>query len=418
MKNREATVYGSAFDQIDLYQDLQHALVTRTSNGTPASMDYRNQTPGSHHGLSYRLCHGAGPAQKKMSDVVKKANAFASIVSFDQEMGGGADFACHNTAHGHPPGRGSWEMNSYVHQLDDMLKTAKNEKRTLSFMQEQVSEPTIPYIAIYWSRQFWQLASQGADASNIPDLNIINVGIFSYMFHEYALSMGAAQYQGQGSIAREPYELRALVIMSCVARGLMPAPFGNDVNDPTADVWHARVKEANIAANRAWAAWAFGILASASSAPSPLMKGPMLETYEIIQEGQRRNLSLPAVQIGTWVVVANEKGWQGVKGKTEAGQTIDTSSPSPPSPPPSPPLHATIATMLLNPTWEVVSIEITLEWMLMDGASNIELRNGTNRSAVIKMWPAFTKMVMVQLPSLGSAMLLVHNVTLCGMRPC
>ena len=48
MKNREATVYGSAFDQIDLYQDLQHALVTRTSNGTPASMDYRNQTPGSH----------------------------------------------------------------------------------------------------------------------------------------------------------------------------------------------------------------------------------------------------------------------------------------------------------------------------------------------------------------------------------
>ena len=405
VKEREATEYGSAFNQVDLFKRLQqqHAFVT-TSSGSPASMDYRNQTRASHHGLSFRLCHGADQAQKTMSDVVKRANAFASIVSFDQEMGGGADFSCHDESHGHPPGRGSWEMNAYVDQLDQMLKSAKNDNRTLSIMQEQVSEPTIPVVSIYWSRQFWQLASQGADASNIPGLNILNVGIFSYMFHEFALSMGAAQYQGQGSIAREPFELRSLVIMSCVARGLMPAPFGNDVFDPTFDTWHARVYEANVAANKAWAAWAFGILASAPSAPSPLVKGPMLETYEFVQEDQRRNISLPAVQVGTWVVQREL-----VMGRQSATQETGQTRPS---------QQATIATMLLNPTWDVVSVEVTLEWRLMEGgASNIELHNGMNRS-VIKTWPALTKTVVVQLPSLGSAMLLVHNVSICGMLPC
>jgi hypothetical protein len=130
----------------------------------------------------------------------------------------------------------------------------------------------------------------------------------------------------------------------------------------------------------------------------------MLETYEFVQEDQRRNISLPAVQVGTWVVQREL-----VMGRQSATQETGQTRPS---------QQATIATMLLNPTWDVVSVEVTLEWRLMEGgASNIELHNGTNRS-VIKTWPALTKTVVVQLPSLGSAMLLVHNVSICGMLPC
>ena len=43
---------------------------------------------------------------------VRNTSITAPMVSFDQEMGGAANFPCYNTSHGHPPGRGNWEWKA------------------------------------------------------------------------------------------------------------------------------------------------------------------------------------------------------------------------------------------------------------------------------------------------------------------
>ena len=69
------------------------------ADGDYATMSFpANATDGSHHGESYRLCHSAPVADQIMRDTVAEALEYSPIVSFDQEMGGAANFPGYNTS--------------------------------------------------------------------------------------------------------------------------------------------------------------------------------------------------------------------------------------------------------------------------------------------------------------------------------
>ena len=411
MRRRQRTRYGPAFDQTTLWEAMQPGLVVR-SDGQYAMMRFPpNATSGSHHGDSYRLCHTAPTAASSMEATFDEALGYAPMVSFDQEMGGAADFACFNTSHGHAPGRGHHEWDGYRDTLAAIRTRALSRGREVALMQEQASELGMPYLGAYWTRQFWQVASQGADmagtaAMNPNAIDAVNVGAFAYMYHEHALGLAAAQFQGQGELAQpggggEPYQLRALVIMSAVSRGLMPAPFAHDVNDTrsaTRDEWHVRVASANAAANRAWAAWAPDVLAVGVAVMPPRVDGPVLRTHEAIRDAggvvQPRELVLSAVQFGSFLVPGQQ------------------ASPMP---------HVTVATVLLNPLWSNASLAVHLPWRRPpEGSMPIELRCGADRK-LLRTWPGGGRAPLeltIVLGPLEAAVLLVPNVTLCGPRPC
>lgn len=410
MRYRNATKYGPAFDHSGDWANISDGLVVNP-DGSLAHMTFApNASSGSHHGDSFRLCHAAPAAVRRMGDTVDEALGYAPLVSFDQEMGGGAGpFPCYSTSHGHPPGRGNWEWASYRDNLKAIRARALAAGREVALMQEQVCELTIPYLAASWSRQFWQLGSQGGgmEGPGSSALDAVNVGAFSYMYHEHALALAAAQFQGQGELYKqgqdgEPYELRSLVIMSGVARGLMPAPFANDVNDtrsPTRDEWHTRIAAANAAANSVWAAWPDVLTFAAAVAP-PLVDGPTVATHEVVaaQGGNtsHRPLVLPATQVGSYLLRPAPT--------TGGGATAAAT--------------ATVATVLLNSLWSVASLAVQLPWAQLAAAQPIELRNGTTRE-LLGSWPAGQRSVQLRLGPLGSAVLLVPNATLCtGERPC
>ena len=189
--------------------------MVRSDGRTYASMLFPNtSTSGAHHGHSYRLCHAAPVANQTISRYFDQALNYAPMVSFDQEMGGAANFPCYNTSHGHPPGRGNWEWKGYKATLQSIQRRALQTGREVALMQEQCSELAMPYLGAMWTRQFWQIASQGAGMQGPPSVNpnaidAINVGVFSYLYHEYGLGMAAAQSRARGSMeAIEPFQLR------------------------------------------------------------------------------------------------------------------------------------------------------------------------------------------------------------------
>ena len=398
IRARNATRYGLPFDNSPAWEDVKDGLVVRSDGRTYASMLFPNtSTSGAHHGHSYRLCHAAPVANQTISRYFDQALNYAPMVSFDQEMGGAANFPCYNTSHGHPPGRGNWEWKGYKATLQSIQRRALQTGREVVLMQEQCSELAMPYLGAMWTRQFWQIASQGAGMQGPPSVNpnaidAINVGVFSYLYHEYGLGMAAAQFQGQGVQGKpnvEPFQLRTLVIMSIVARGLMPAPFANDVNGSSPrDEWHQRVAAANAAANRAWTTWAPDVLAVGAAVMPPHVEQPVLYTYEVVEDTDggesRRNLTLPAVQLGSFLLP-----------------------------------EATVATVMLNAMWARSKVTVRLPWRRLSvGVRHIELRNGTNRTQMLHSWAIDETEVTFFLEPLASAMLLVPNVTLCGARPC
>ena len=244
------------------------------------------------------------------------------------------------------------------------------------------------YLGATWTRQFWQVASQGAYFDAVG-LDAVNVGTFAYLYHEFSLGLAAAQFQGQGEQSQpdgsgEPYELRSHVIMSAVARGLMPTPFANDVNRSDYDEWHARVAESNAAANKVWAAWPEFLVFGTTVAP-PRVRGPVLETYEMLDATTRRNLSLPAVLVGSFRHSA----------KSASGA-------------------ATVSTLILNARYEAVEISVELPW----DASRITWRDGATRD-VVGAWPAGARGAKYSLPPLGAVVIEAAGVALCDAgRPC
>ena len=91
----------------------------------------------------------------------------------DQVLGGGTS-ECYNFGHGHPPGRGIWQIESLKKIYDETRKDAKKISKDFALSQEWISEPFIQYLDIYHCRNY-----------DKPQGGLESIPLFSYLYHKY-----------------------------------------------------------------------------------------------------------------------------------------------------------------------------------------------------------------------------------------
>ena len=236
---RQAGACGPGFDDSAQIESRKDLLVAQP-DGQPFAFDnYANTNQnGSWRGLSFRLCHGSPAANEVMKNLfLQAARLGVSLVSFDQEIGGGQPEPCYLPSHPHSPGYGNWMWIGFRDTCARILQEGKPIQPELGLLLENVSELAIPYMSTYWSRQFGEL-DHGASAAR-------GVALFSYLYHEHVTCIGAACAQGQGQRGTRPSAgLRCFILANNLTRGLIPGPFMWDVPLDPGDSWHTEVAAA------------------------------------------------------------------------------------------------------------------------------------------------------------------------------
>lgn len=245
---RRATNDGPEFDDSADFA-AREELVVHDADGKPFLVDAYDSPGGGQgwRGLSATLCHGSAAASQTLLETfLGIAGLGVSLISFDQEIGGGQHAPCYDPRHGHPPGYGSWMWTSFRDLCSRILAEGKPIQPELGLLLENVSELAIPYMATYWSRQFSEVDYGLAGART--------VGVFAYPYHDYITMIGAALVQGQGAMGTRPDALlRCRVLANCLTRGLLPGPFLHDVPLDPADDWHRQVTAAYLSYCRPYA---------------------------------------------------------------------------------------------------------------------------------------------------------------------
>lgn len=279
---RPKTSNGPAFDDSAQFEQ-QKAMTVHRADGTPWMVDntHKDGTHGDWRGLSAKLCHGSADAQKVMLDIFMKAVELGTpLVSFDQEIGGGQSEPCYATDHGHPPGYGSWMWRDFRNLCQKIISKGQETNPEVGLFVENCGEMIIPVMATYWSRQFGVLdhGSKGEGP----------VGLFSYLYHEYVTSIGAAMVQGQGPQgARVSPGLRCQALANNVTRGLIPSPFAHQVRLEHKDKWSDQVSQAYFAFCKPFASF-----------PEYLLLGETLHPPELVCE-EREEWFIPRCKKGS-----------------------------------------------------------------------------------------------------------------------
>ena len=247
---RHRTFFGPAFDDSGQFE-RQKAMVTHNADGTPWLIDKTHKTAsfGRWRGLSAKLCYGSADAHQVMFDIfLRAAEIGASLISFDQEIGGGQSVPCYAVNHGHPPGYGAWMWNDFQKLCKDIRSKGSKINPEIGLLVENCGEMIIQVMATYWSRQFGVL-DHGSSGEG-------PIGLFSYLYHEYVTAIGAAMVQGQGPKgAMGSPGLRCQALAHNVTRGLIPCPFARHVPLKAKDNWTKEVSAAYFAYCRAFAAF-------------------------------------------------------------------------------------------------------------------------------------------------------------------
>eukprot|EP00040_Diaphanoeca_grandis_P006218 m.36461 g.36461 ORF g.36461 m.36461 type:complete len:799 (-) comp17363_c0_seq1:42-2438(-) len=293
---RHETSNGPNFDDSDELPSRNNMLIKAPPNGsTTWTDDFYNNGSQTWRGLSVSLCHGDDNATQTIADIVTQANKIgATVVSFDQEIGGGQSAPCYDHDHDHLPGYGSYMWEGMRRTMTLARASAQADGRTLGLSMEQTSELTIPFASTYWSRQFGVI--------DYPLFNAQGIGLFSYLYHEYVTATGAAVVQGQGVMGTLPdYLLRTTAMATTLTRGLIMVPFDHDVNS-NYDQWHRNVSLAYTSYASAPKYFKEWLVFGKSEAP-PVIFCRTLESW--FYRGSkaahvRHNISLPAVIVGSF----------------------------------------------------------------------------------------------------------------------
>ncbi len=236
---RARTSNGPAFDDTADFE-RRKAMTVQRADGTPWLLDAYDKagSSGDWRGVSAKLCHGSAEARAAMLAIFLKTAALGTpLISFDQEIGGGQSVPCYASGHGHPPGYGAWMWTGFRNVCEAIREQARGSEPEIGLLVENCGEMTIPVMATYWSRQFGVI-DPGSSGEG-------PVGLFSYLYHEYVTAMGAAVVQGQGPQgAHVSAGLRCQALANNLARGLIPCPFGNDVQLDTGDVRKEQIARA------------------------------------------------------------------------------------------------------------------------------------------------------------------------------
>lgn len=259
---RRRTYNGPAFDDTAAFK-RREGMVIHRADGSPFLVDHYDRVgrSGDWRGLSAKLCHGSREARRTMRDVfLNVARLGVSLVSFDQEIGGGQLVPCYSKDHGHPPGYGTWMWADFRDLCAEILRRGKPIQPELGLFMENVSEQAIPYMATYWSRQFGEVDHGAVGARG--------VGLFSYLYHEYTTAIGAACVQGQGVTGTRPSpQLRRQVLANNLVRGLIPGPFLRSVPLTPTSKWQKEIAPAFFSYCRPYAHFPEYLLLGATRRP-------------------------------------------------------------------------------------------------------------------------------------------------------
>ena len=247
---RPLTNFGPAFDDTHQFE-RQKAMVIHNADGTPWLVDNTHLAGHSAkwRGVSAKLCHGSAEARKVMFDIfLRTAEMGATLISFDQETGGGQSVPCYAVNHGHPPGYGAWMWSDFQELCKDIRAEGSKINPEIGLLVENCGEMIIQVMATYWSRQFGVL-DHGSSGEG-------PIGLFSYLYHEYVTAIGAAMVQGQGPRnAKISPGLRCQALAHNVTRGLIPCPKASQVPLKAKDNWTKEVSAAYFAYCRIFASF-------------------------------------------------------------------------------------------------------------------------------------------------------------------
>ena len=235
---RNVTSGGPAFDDsAELQEPSKAAMVVKmahASNGSTIwSDDQYSVTTAKQiwRGLSVELCHGHNGSQATLAAIFDQVRELGvSIASMDQEIGGQQAAPCYDPEHNHGPGFGTYIWTGYRDIVAKVQTDSAAAGTQLGLSSEQTSELAIPWMGTYWSRQFaivdYPNQCTGKTGACIEP-GFEGVGLFSYIYHEYATAMAAALVQGQGG--KGPTRRGALfqvkAMADSLAMGLAMAPF-------------------------------------------------------------------------------------------------------------------------------------------------------------------------------------------------
>ncbi len=331
---RQKTGSGPAFDDTADFE-RRRGMVVHNPDGTPWTQDYyqRLTSHGSWRGLSATLCHGSAAARDTMRRIfLDVARLGTSLVSFDQEIGGGQRAPCYARSHGHPPGHGRWMWTDFRDLCAEILKRGKPIQPELGLFLENTSELAIPVMATYWSRQFGEV-DHGAIGAR-------GVGLFSYLYHEYVTAIGAACVQGQGARGTRPSaSLRCRVMANNLVRGLIPGPFLHHVPLETDDPWTRPVSRAYFSYCRPYARFPEYLVLGATQHP-PKITCPAVSAWFYRHDANgtplRRggpkvakvSVELPTVIAGSFAARDGSVGTV-IVNTTDAAQSVSLSLPTP-----------------------------------------------------------------------------------------
>ncbi len=292
---RRSTPNGPSFDDTEEFERRKDMLIRKT-DGSIFTVDFYNRTQefGSWRGLSVKLCHGSAEARATMLKIfLDVASLGTSLVSFDQEIGGGQLEPCYSATHGHPPGFGNWMWTDFRDLCAEILRQGRSVQPEFALLVENTNELLIPWMATFWSRQFGEVEHGAMGARG--------VGLFSYLYHEYVTAIGAACVQGQGRRSTRPSaELRCYVLANNLVRGLIPGPFMNDVPlEPANDPWKSKVSRAFFAFCKPYAHFPEYLLLGESCRP-PVLECAEQEVWFWRTERERATVRLPTVNVGSF----------------------------------------------------------------------------------------------------------------------
>ena len=138
-----------------------------------------NSTVDSWDGLHAYACVNTEQAREQLYDAsMKLAKHYgAQVVQADQLFNGGST-ECYHRSHGHPPGRGRWQVEALREIYQDIRREGKEHESNFVLSQEWQSELYLQDMDIYHTRNYDQ------------PRGLMGVPLFAYLYHEYQPSYG------------------------------------------------------------------------------------------------------------------------------------------------------------------------------------------------------------------------------------
>lgn len=126
-------------------------------------------------GIHGYACPNTGQAKKQICGIsLKLLKEYGVIMQQADQVLGGGTTECYSMEHGHPPGRGLWQIESLQKIYDETRKEGKLIDKDFVLSQEWISEPFIQHLDIYHGRNY-----------DKPQGGLESVPLFSYLYHQY-----------------------------------------------------------------------------------------------------------------------------------------------------------------------------------------------------------------------------------------